>query len=61
MKAFQLTEKKEFMNLLLRTGVFDNFLLSEASLHTAVKYEIDGRRFLSLLKDGLPRPSLNSC
>ena len=43
MKAFQLTEKKEFMNLLLRTGVFDNFLLSEASIHTAVKYEIDGK------------------
>lgn len=43
MKAFQLTEKKEFMNLLLRSSTFDNFLLSEASIHTAVKYDIDGR------------------
>jgi len=30
MKAFQLTEQKEFMNLLLRSETFDNFLLSEA-------------------------------
>jgi len=43
MKAFQLTEKKEFMNLLLRSDIFDNFLLSEASVHTAVTYHIDGR------------------
>ena len=43
MKAFQLTEKKEFMNLLLRSETFDNFLLSEASIHAAVSYEIDGR------------------
>lgn len=42
MKAFQLPEKKEFMNLLLRSEIFDNFLLTEASIHTAVKYEIDG-------------------
>ena len=43
MKAFQLPEKKEFMNVLLRSEIFDNFLLSEASIHTAVKYDIDGR------------------
>lgn len=43
MKAFQLTEQKEFMHLLLRSAVFDNFLLSEASIHTAVNYEINGR------------------
>lgn len=42
MKAFQLTEQKEFMNLLLRSETFDNFLLSEASIHAAVRYEIDG-------------------
>lgn len=42
MKAFHLTEKKIFMNLLLRSEIFDNFLLSESSIHTAVKYEIDG-------------------
>ncbi len=43
MKAFQLTEKKNFMNLLLRSELFDNFLLAEASIHAAVNYEIDGR------------------
>ncbi len=43
MKSFQLTEKKEFMNLLLRSSTFDNFLLCEASIHTAVRYDIDGR------------------
>ncbi len=42
MKAFLITEKKEFMNLLLRSEVFDNFLVSEATIHAAVKYEIDG-------------------
>ena len=31
MKAFELTEKKEFMHLLLRSEQFDNFLLSEAT------------------------------
>lgn len=43
MKAFQLPEKKAFMNLLLKSPAFDNFLLSEASIHTAVRYDIDGQ------------------
>lgn len=43
MKAFQLPEKKEFMNLLLRSGAFDNFLLAEASVRAAASFEIDGR------------------
>ena len=43
MKAFQLTEKKEFTHLLLRSELFDHFLLSEASIHAAVHYDIDGR------------------
>ncbi len=43
MKAFELTDKKEFMHLLLRSEIFDNFLLSEASIHTSAKYDIDGR------------------
>lgn len=43
MKAFQLPEKKEFMNLLLRSSVFDQFLLAHVSIYTAVNYEIDGR------------------
>ncbi len=42
MKAFLVTEKKEFMSRLLRSRVFDNFLVSEASIHTVINYEIDG-------------------
>ncbi|MCI9123117.1 MAG: hypothetical protein HFH35_03405 [Eubacterium sp.] len=42
MKALQLPEKKEFMHRLLCSPLFDNFLLSEASIHAAVTYEIDG-------------------
>ncbi len=55
MKAFQLTEQKEFMNLLLRSDIFVNFLLSEASVHTAVKYEIDGRLNPSFFSDEIGR------
>ena len=42
MKAFELTEQKEFMNRLLCSPLFDNFLLSEAAIHSAVSYEVDG-------------------
>ena len=51
MKAFELTEKKEFMHLLLRSELFDNFLLSEATIHAAVKYDIDGRINKSFFAD----------
>ena len=47
MKAFLITEQKEFMNLLLRSEVFDNFLLKEAEIHGSVDFSIDG----SLHKD----------
>lgn len=43
MKVFQLLEKNTFMGLLLKGNVFDQFLLSHASIHTAVNYQIDGR------------------
>ena len=42
MKSFELTEQKDFMNRLLCSPLFDNFLLSEASIHSAVNYEING-------------------
>lgn len=43
MKTYELTEKKEFMRLLLCSETFDHFLVSEASIHTVVRYEVDGR------------------
>ncbi len=42
MKSFELTEIKKFMHLLLRTEIFDKFLLSQAVIHTAASFEIDG-------------------
>lgn len=43
MKLFQLLEKNTFMGLLLKSSIFDQFLLSQASIHTAVNFQIDGR------------------
>ena len=43
MLALQITAMKPFMNELLTGDAFDIFLLEEASLVTAVSYEIDGR------------------
>ena len=42
MIALQITELKTFMNTLLRTEVFDDFLLQEATLQMAIGYVIDG-------------------
>ena len=42
MIALSLPNKKEFMQSLLCSTVFDDFLLSEAALHTFVSYTIDG-------------------
>ena len=43
MIALQLTDIKGFMNCLLRSEVFDNFLLQEAVITSAATYMIDGR------------------
>lgn len=43
MKMFLITQIKDFMNKLLRTELFDHFLLSEASIQGAATYVIDGR------------------
>lgn len=42
MKAFYIKDHRQFMNRLLRSTLFDHFLLAEASIHGAVSYEIDG-------------------
>lgn len=42
MIALQITEIKVFMGTLLRKTTFDDFLLQEATLQTAIGYVIDG-------------------
>ena len=42
MIALQITELKTFMNTLLRSEAFDDFLLEEATLQMAISYVIDG-------------------
>ncbi len=43
MKAFLLKDQKHFMNQLLKSELFDHFLLSEAAIHGAVSCHVDGR------------------
>lgn len=43
MLALKILDTKEFMNLLLRSTIFDSFLLYEATVKTSVVYQIDGR------------------
>ena len=42
MISLKLTDTKDFMNKLLRTETFDNFLLQEAVITKAASYVIDG-------------------
>lgn len=42
MKAFYMKDQKHFMNQLLKSELFDHFLLAEATIHSAVSYQIDG-------------------
>ena len=42
MISIELTDTKDFMNKLLRTEIFDNFLLQEAFITKAASYVIDG-------------------
>ncbi len=42
MTAFEISDIKQFMNRLLGSSLFDNFLLSEAMIQTGVTYQIDG-------------------
>lgn len=43
MISLQLTDIKDFMNKLLKSGTFDHFLLQEAVISSAATYTIDGR------------------
>lgn len=43
MLALKLTDTRDFMNKLLKNGLFDHFLLQEAVITTAAAYTIDGR------------------
>ena len=42
MKAFYLKDQKQFMNRLLKSELFDHFLLAEATIHGAISYSVDG-------------------
>jgi hypothetical protein len=43
MLALELTDIKDFMNKLLRSEIFDHFLLQEGVITSAASYVIDGR------------------
>lgn len=43
MIALELVDIKDFMNKLLRSEVFDHFLLQEATIHSSASYVIDGK------------------
>lgn len=43
MKAYQITDLKSFMSLLLTTSLFDEYLLEEATITTYNVFRIDGR------------------
>jgi hypothetical protein len=43
MKAFYVKDQKQFMNRLLKSELFDHFLLMEATIQGAISYQIDGR------------------
>ena len=62
MTVFQLIDIKDFMNQLLRTDTFDNFLLQEAIITNNVTYTINGqltKEFYS--KDELEELQLQDC
>ena len=42
MLALELTDIKDFMNKLLRSEIFDHFLLQEGVITSAASYVIDG-------------------
>ena len=42
MKAFCIKDQKQFMNHLLKSELFDHFLLAEATIHGAISYSVDG-------------------
>lgn len=51
MKAFQINETGNFMTKLLSGGIFDSFLLEEASLHMQVVWHLDGHLNMDFYSD----------
>lgn len=45
-EAYTIAHKKEFMNKLIKSDLFDNFLIREAIIHTSFKSILDGHRNL---------------
>lgn len=44
MESYTITHRKEFMNKLLKSDLFDSFLVREVVMHTAFKSILDGHR-----------------
>ena len=62
MIALELTDVKDFMNKLLRSEVFDNFLLQEAVITSAATYTINGQITKGFYTDEeLEEHQLNGC
>lgn len=62
MLALQLTDTKDFMNKLLRTPLFDHFLLQEGVISTGASFVVDGsvnRDFYT--KDELAELGIEDC
>ena len=60
MLALKLTDIKDFMNKLLRSDIFDHFLLQEADILTGASFVIDGhinKDFYSLISSIPSLPS----
>lgn len=56
MKAFNITETKNFMGALLRSDCFDDFLLADASITTYNTFTIDGRIVPEFYKNDVNLP-----
>lgn len=62
MKAYLITDQKQFMNQLLKSELFDHFLLSEALICGAVTYEIAGKLNKNFFDpEELDDPDLSDC
>lgn len=62
MQSFPITNKKQFMNKLLKSDLFDLFEVREVILHTAFKMILDGKRnkdYFDIYDDDVINPYLN--
>lgn len=51
LEIYTLTDRKNFMNKLLKSQLFDNFELREAVVHTLFKTIVDGKRNTDFFTD----------